>query len=95
MRITLNQLHNLPVETQSGEHLGRVVDVELDADRHEVVSYYVKTKSLLPGLFEQLLIVDRRQVVSITPEKLVVEDAVSRDAERGSVVEPEPNAPAG
>lgn len=76
MHLTLRQLHNLPVETRSGRKLGRVVDVELDPDRQEVAAYHVRSRTVIPGLLEQKLLIDRRQVIQLTTEKLVVEDAV-------------------
>lgn len=93
MRLSLHKLHNLPVETQAGQSVGRVVDVELDAETQSVQTYHIRSRTFIPGLFEQKLLIDRRQVISLTEEKLIVEDAVSAEL-RGTDAAPEPDVPA-
>ncbi len=91
MKLTISQLHNLPVETQSGRALGRVVDVEIEPGQQEIRTYHVRSRAFIPGLFEQKLLIDRGQVVRLTPTKLIVEDGVAAGTR---LPQPEPDAPA-
>lgn len=93
MRLSLRDLHNLPVETPSGASIGRLVDVEIDVDEQTIRTYHVRSRTLIPGLFGQKLLIDRSQVVSLTKEKLIVDDAVALPAGGKIAPSPEPNAP--
>lgn len=73
----LNPLH-LPVRTESGRVLGLVVDVVIEPDTQAVVAYHVKPSRLLPDIVVAPLIVQRGQVISITSEVMVVDDASVR-----------------
>jgi sporulation protein YlmC with PRC-barrel domain len=75
MMIALEKLIHLPVETASGDKLGVVSSLNLDIDRHLVMSYIVKP-SLVPRLLAKELIIGPQQVVSIMADKMVVEDGV-------------------
>ncbi|PIS04840.1 MAG: hypothetical protein COT81_04250 [Candidatus Buchananbacteria bacterium CG10_big_fil_rev_8_21_14_0_10_42_9] len=70
-------LVNLPVETQSGESLGHINHFEIDPATQEVVKYYVKA-GLIKNLWKDQLVIDRSQVISISKEKMVVEDTTSK-----------------
>ncbi|MEK7158481.1 MAG: PRC-barrel domain-containing protein [Patescibacteria group bacterium] len=75
--MTMKRLFQLPVQTQSGQDLGRVVDAEIHAETHQIMKYDVASPSLLRGLLpSQPLMIDYRQVIQITEEKMVVEDSV-------------------
>lgn len=78
MRISSDDLLNLPVESQSGQHLGRINGFDVDADSHRVTRYYVRT-GLIKGLWHQQLLIDPVQVISISKERMVVEDGVVRE----------------
>ena len=78
MRISSSDLINLPVETQSGAHLGRVSSFDIDLDSHKIVRYSVKT-GLIKGLWHEQLLIDPVQVVSISKEKMVVEDNLAAE----------------
>jgi len=67
-------LINLPVQTKSGESLGRVNHFEIDQSQ-QIVRYFVKS-GLIQGLWKDQLIIHRHQVISIDKEKMVVEDNV-------------------
>ena len=73
MLISSSDLINLPVYTPSGQHLGRVDSFEVDIDGHAIVRYHVKT-GLIKGLWHQKLIIHPSQVISISLEKMVVEE---------------------
>lgn len=78
MRISSSDLINLSVCTQAGQHLGRVDSFEVDIDSRTISKYHVKT-GLIKGLWHQKLIIDQSQVISISKEKMVVEDIVSKE----------------
>ncbi len=77
MYITAQKLLGLPVETQAGEKLGKVVDIEIDVESHLVRKYHVKSGSVITGIFHNVLLVDRTEVVSVSKEKMIVEDRVA------------------
>lgn len=77
MILSISQLKNLLVYTQSGFKLGRVVDLEIDADSQSIIHYVVRRGQLL-GRFQKFLLIHRGQVISISRERMIVEDSVSR-----------------
>lgn len=84
MIMTWKHLRNLSVETQSGERLGRVVDAELDAETHTIITYLVRPSRIAQQFVRSELRIHRSQVVSLTSERMVVEDAARPAAtERG------------
>ncbi len=80
MIMKARQLRNLPVETRSGQHLGRLVDVELDVETQTIVTFIVRPGRLAQQLTRSELRIHRSQVVSLSPERLVVEDAAGQAA---------------
>lgn len=72
----------LSVRTQSGRHLGTVVDLTIDPDTQGVLAFHVKPSRLVPDMVWSPLIIGRDQVIDITPEGMVVDDAVDRAAQR-------------
>jgi len=78
MQMSSVDLINLPVYTQSGQGLGRIVSFDLDVDSHLVVNYHVST-GLIKGLWHQRLLIHRSQVIAINKEKIVVEDNVAKE----------------
>lgn len=71
MRLGLKQLRSLPVETQSGEVLGKVKDVIFDTDGHVILQYRVSS-FFCPSPYT----ISKTQVVSIDAKRIVVEDSV-------------------
>ncbi len=85
--------HNLPVYTKSGQHLGRVVDVEVEARGSQVVYYHIApTVPLVGKLWHKKLLVSPRQIVSLSADKMVVEDNVSAEVEAPAGLVTEPTA---
>lgn len=80
MIILSSDLINLPVYTQSGKHLGRISDFEADIDTHTISCYYVKT-GMIKGLWHQQLMITPTQVISVSKEKMVVEDNAAKQPE--------------
>lgn len=74
MAQALNPLH-LPVRTESGRILGLVVDVVIEPDTQSVVAYHVKSSRLLPDIVVAPLIINRSQVISISTDAMIVDDA--------------------
>jgi sporulation protein YlmC with PRC-barrel domain len=74
MRIEFKQLKELTVETQSGIYLGKVTNAHIDTDSHTILQYYVVKKRLLSRSPE--LLVSPTQVISITEDKLIVNNNV-------------------
>jgi sporulation protein YlmC with PRC-barrel domain len=82
MILKKNDLINLPVYTRSNQHLGRVADFEVDPQTQQIVRYEVKSGGIIGDLLSKELLVSREQVVSISPEKMVVEDTAVPYAEQ-------------
>jgi sporulation protein YlmC with PRC-barrel domain len=80
MKIQSNDLINLPVYTQSGQHLGRIDSFDIDLETYTITHYYVKT-GLIKGLWHQQLVIAQSQVISISKEKMVVEDNIKKQPE--------------
>jgi sporulation protein YlmC with PRC-barrel domain len=81
MRLTKRELINLPVYTQSNQHLGRVSDFEVDSATHVIVKYRVKSGSLIKEFLQKELIIAKEQVISMSAEKMVVEDTLLAEEE--------------
>jgi len=81
MLINQKQLKKIKVETQSGRFLGSVTDFELETETGIVEKYYVQSKNLMAGLFEDKLLINRSQIISFDSEKMVVEDNVIKEIE--------------
>ncbi|MFH0819409.1 MAG: PRC-barrel domain-containing protein [bacterium] len=80
MRLTTKDLISLPVETKSGEKLGKIAALEIDCETQQIVCYYVKSSNPIKDLvFQDQLIISPVQVISITAEKMVVEDGVIKE----------------
>lgn len=80
MKITLKDLQQLPVKTQRGIMLGRIVGIDFDTEAHAVVKYHVARFSVVDELLRRTLLVDPSQVISITSKEVTVEDAILPDA---------------
>ncbi|MFA5092154.1 MAG: PRC-barrel domain-containing protein [Candidatus Paceibacterota bacterium] len=75
MRYRDSHLTGVPVYTRSGNHVGRLVGFVIESDTHEVVQYAVKKSGTLELILPKEFLVNRTQVVSVSDEKMVVEDA--------------------
>lgn len=87
MILARKQLIHLPVQTASGQKIGRVQDVELDEQTHEVLHYHViQGDIVIPGFSGTTLLVAPSQVVELTDQRMLVDDALISDP----AVAPEP-----
>ena len=87
MKILSSDLIGLPVYTQSGQHLGQVDSFEIDIDTNTIINYHVST-GLIKGLWHQKLVISHNQVISISKEKIIVDDSTSKEPEVGLVASP-------
>lgn len=81
MSLNSHTLLGLPVETRSGAPLGRVSGFTLDEASQSILSYEVKRGRILGDH----LLVHRGQVLSLTEEKMVTEDAVVKEEARDTM----------
>lgn len=78
-----SKLKNLLVFTRGGIKLGQVADIEIDLDSQSILRYVVKR-----GIVSrETLLVHRGQVISITNEKMTVEDAVVKESQEMKIKE--------
>ncbi|MDO8626672.1 MAG: PRC-barrel domain-containing protein [Candidatus Magasanikbacteria bacterium] len=83
MQITLRNLLGLPVVTESGVKIGKVVDATLDCEAHAINAYLVRVGFFAGG--EKLI--KPNQVKQILADRLIVYDAsLAEPGTRSSVV---------
>lgn len=70
--LTASQIKKLPVITVSGKKLGRVNEIFIDPESQGIIQYQVTPRRLLS--LDLPLLIHRSQVVSLTSERLLVED---------------------
>ncbi len=78
MILSFSDLKNLSVFSQSGINLGQIIDLEIDSESQSVIRYVVR-RGRLVSRFQKSLLIHRQQVISISQEKMVVEDAVAKE----------------
>ncbi len=76
MNISWQQLHHLPVLTESGQKIGQVDGVSVNLDSHSVLHYHVQPSRSILGLFSKELLVSPALVVSMDDKAMIVKDAV-------------------
>lgn len=74
-------LLKLPVFTKSGTHVGKLIGFEFEVDSQMIVRYRVRPKGLSARILRSPLLISREQVISISEEKMVVEDNVEKAVE--------------
>ncbi len=85
MMLAGKQLFGLSVETLSGRPLGKIHDFALNPETHMVMQYTVRNTNPLKDFFGKEHLVSAAQVLSLTNEKMVVEDLVIREPETSKV----------
>lgn len=68
------KLPGLSVYAESGQKLGKVDDYVVSLSTHKIQKLYVRP-SLLRQIMKSNLIIDRTQIIDVTPEKITVRDA--------------------
>jgi len=76
MLIDFKQLKNLSVQTESGILLGYVNDFTLETDTLSIKQLNVNSNKLL--VFSDDLLISAEQIVSITAERIVVQESVKK-----------------
>jgi sporulation protein YlmC with PRC-barrel domain len=71
------KLLNLPVFTESGRELGRLVDFEIDTESQSIIDYFIQPHRAIANLFGNKLIVKRGQIVDILANKIIVVDNIA------------------
>jgi uncharacterized protein YrrD len=66
------QLKHLPVQTKSGQVLGKVAGIIFDPETHGILQYEVKQ-----GTFRSVLLISTSQVIGISAERMTVDDAAA------------------
>ncbi|OGL72476.1 hypothetical protein A3C96_01050 [Candidatus Uhrbacteria bacterium RIFCSPHIGHO2_02_FULL_60_10] len=89
MHLTFVQLKGLPVETRSGQKVGRLAGLSVDSEMHTVARYHVKRTRLLAALLPDELLVDSTQVISLDDKKMVVQDAAVPEMLAARAVRPQ------
>ncbi|MDZ4221380.1 MAG: PRC-barrel domain-containing protein [Patescibacteria group bacterium] len=84
MLLNIRDIIDLPVETPSGQALGKVEAVMVEVETQSLYQYQVKHGGLAHLFDKAGLLVHRDQVLSISKEKMIVEDSVYRAAEAES-----------
>jgi sporulation protein YlmC with PRC-barrel domain len=79
MILSHKNIIGLPVETKSGETLGTISHFDLEVDEQKIIRYYIKSSRMITGLLKKQLIVSASQVVSLTSEKMIVDDNLSKE----------------
>ncbi len=85
MHINLHTLLHLPVYTQSGARLGKVRDVKLNIESHSVQQYVVRAGLLNKNEY----LIGPAQVISISEEKMIVDDTITKDMTSDKAIIPE------
>ena len=87
MKISSNDLIGLPVFTESGEDLGKVDFFDFDIDASIITHYHIST-GLIKGLWHQKLVIAKSQVISISKDKMIVENNINKEPKPGLVPSP-------
>lgn len=76
MQTRCQRLQGIPVKTKSGKLLGKLGDLSIDTDTGRLDALLVRSRGIIPGLLEGELRISWSQVVSLTPEEVVVVDNI-------------------
>lgn len=82
MTIDCKDLISLPVYTRGGLLLGKVKSFEIESETQTILQYAIKSRNLIGSLLtkrDRELIIHRNQVISISKDKMIVEDNVVKE----------------
>jgi sporulation protein YlmC with PRC-barrel domain len=81
MRFRDADLRGIPVQTKSGQKVGKLKAFVIDAEHHEVSQYVVaKAGTLLSKIMPDEFLVHRSQVVSMDGDRMIILDAAVTEA---------------
>ena len=78
MLVSAKNIIGLGARTKSGIVLGKVMDLEIDIDKCELVKFIVAKSIIAKSILQEELIIDRSQVVEINEKEIIVDDLVAR-----------------
>ncbi len=81
MILKKQEIINLPVYTQSGQHLGKVVDFELSSNSHTIEKYIIRSGLIVGGILQKDLLIAPSQIIKLSKEKMTVEDTLTPEQE--------------
>lgn len=73
MLLPHDKIIGLSVETQSGRRLGKIQGLIIEVEGQNIRQYLVKAAGVA-NIFAKDLLVGREQVISLTAEKMIVDD---------------------
>ncbi len=85
MKINFKKLITLEVVTKSGDSLGRVKEVEIDADNLKITALIVAPAQLPKMLLASELYINSSFIISIDETEIIVEDSFAAEGEKLSV----------
>lgn len=77
MFVNHQKLIHLPVFTESGTKLGHIYDLEIDIETHHVRKYMVGPRFM----GKETYLINPAQIKSITADKIIVEDTITKTPE--------------
>jgi sporulation protein YlmC with PRC-barrel domain len=80
MLVSAKNIIGLGTRTKSGIVLGKVMDLEIDIDKCELVKFIVAKSIIAKSILQEELIIDRSQVIEINEKEIIVDDLVARGA---------------
>jgi sporulation protein YlmC with PRC-barrel domain len=86
MLLDFEDIIDMPVETQSGDQLGKVDGLILDIETHIIYQYTVKPTGISHLFDKQELLIGRNQVVSISKDKMTVYDGTYTEPSQKKVL---------
>ncbi len=85
MNVSSKRLEGASVVTKSGQRLGKLVSLELDADTGKLTAVTVRPQGVAAALLENDLVIPWAQIVSLSEKRIVVADATVTNAEAALV----------
>jgi sporulation protein YlmC with PRC-barrel domain len=78
MLIENKKVVGLRVVTETAQEIGKIRNFDIETDSQSIINYKISPTSLLKGILQvsENLIINRGQVVSISEDKMIVEDSV-------------------
>jgi sporulation protein YlmC with PRC-barrel domain len=76
MLFNTQHILGVKVETKSGENVGKVASFDFEGDTGHLKNMHVKHGGLIAGLMSEHLLVSWDAILEITPDKVVIMDAV-------------------
>jgi sporulation protein YlmC with PRC-barrel domain len=68
------------VFTERKRYLGRLVTYKFDTDSGNITALWVKPPLVLRDLWRQILLISRSQIVQMTPQAVIVDEAIIKSA---------------